>query len=100
IDPLDMIAEYGADATRLSLVIGSTPGNDTKLSTEKVASFRNFTNKLWNIARFVLTSVEKVEHVEHIEPKTLADKWILGRLSEVTKKVTELQESFHLSLAG
>ncbi|NBT37233.1 MAG: valine--tRNA ligase, partial [Actinobacteria bacterium] len=56
IDPLDMIAKYGADATRLSLVIGSTPGNDSKLSEEKIAGYRNFTNKLWNISRFVLES--------------------------------------------
>lgn len=100
IDPLDMIAKYGADATRLSLVIGSTPGNDVKLSEEKIAGFRNFANKLWNIARFVAMTAGELRHVESAEAKTLADRWILGRLTEVTKRVTELQASYQLSLAG
>lgn len=100
IDPLDMIAEYGADATRLSLLIGSSPGNDMKLSVEKIASFRNFTNKLWNIARFVLSNVENVEVVEDVEAKTLADKWILAKFSQVSKEVTEHLEKYELSLAG
>ncbi len=100
IDPVDMIAKYGADATRLSLVLGNSPGNDLKLSEDKIAGFRNFTNKLWNIARFVFTRVENVEHVEVVEVKTLADRWILGRFAEVTDKVTKLHESYDLSLAG
>lgn len=100
INPLDMIEEYGADATRLSLLIGGTPGNDMKLSVEKIASFRNFTNKLWNISRYVFSSVENVEGVENVEPKTLADKWILARLSEVTNEVTDHFEKFELSLLG
>src|SRR3989344_1007545 len=58
IDPLDMIAKYGTDATRLSLLVGNTPGNDMKLSEEKIAGFRNFTNKLWNISRFMLLNIE------------------------------------------
>ncbi len=100
IDPLDMIVEYGADATRLSLLVGATPGNDMKLSIDKIASFRNFTNKLWNIARFVFSSVEKVESIDSVEPETLADKWILGRLSEVTKSATKHYEKFEYSLLG
>lgn len=84
IDPLDMIAKYGADATRLSLTIGATPGNDSKLSEEKVAGFRNFTNKLWNISRFVFMTVGEVRHVEELPTsKTLADRWLLGRLAQV-----------------
>ena len=94
INPLDMISAYGADATRLSLVIGSTPGNDSKLSEEKIAGYRNFTNKLWNISRFVLGSVgagspgpsEGGKPRPYSQAITLADKWILGRLSEVTSK--------------
>jgi valyl-tRNA synthetase len=100
INPLDMIEKYGADATRLSLVLGNTPGNDLKLSEEKIAGFRNFTNKLWNISRFILSKMDKVASVEKVEPKTLADRWILGRFSEVVEKVTKLQESYDLSLAG
>lgn len=100
IDPLTMIEKYGADATRLSLVIGSSPGNDMKLSEEKIAGFRNFTNKLWNISRFVLGGVSSVRHIESVAPKTLADKWILSRFAEVTAKVTKMHESYDLSLAG
>lgn len=100
IDPIVMIEKYGADATRLSLVLGNTPGNDMKLSEEKIAGFRNFTNKLWNISRFIQMKTEGLKHVEEAEPKTLADRWILGRFAEVTKKVTDLHESFDLSLAG
>jgi len=100
IDPLDMIAKFGADATRLSLVIGSTPGNDSKLSEDKVAGYRNFTNKLWNIARFVLSSVETVEAVEHVEAKTLADRWILSRLADVTERMTTHLDAHEFSAAG
>ncbi|MCH8049771.1 class I tRNA ligase family protein, partial [Patescibacteria group bacterium] len=100
IDPLDMIKKYGADATRLSLVIGSTPGNDMKFSKEKVAGFKNFTNKLWNIARFVFVSVGNVESVGNVKGETLADRWVLGRFSEVVEKVTRHLEKFEYSLAG
>jgi len=100
INPLDMIEKFGADATRLSLVLGNTPGNDLKLSEEKIAGFRNFTNKLWNISRFILSKSQFVQIVQNPIPNTLADRWILGRFSEVVEKVTKLQEAYDLSLAG
>ncbi|HBY73831.1 MAG TPA: valine--tRNA ligase, partial [Candidatus Kerfeldbacteria bacterium] len=55
IDPLDMIAEYGTDALRIALVAGTTPGNDSRLYEEKIASYRNFVTKIWNVARYVQT---------------------------------------------
>lgn len=58
IDPLDMIQKYGADATRLSLIIGTGPGNDMKLSEDKVKGYKNFSNKIWNIARFIISTAE------------------------------------------
>lgn len=101
IDPLDMITKYGADATRLSLLLGNTPGNDLRLSEEKIAGYRNFVNKLWNISRFILTRVDNVHRVvDEPAAKTTADRWILGRLVEVTQKVTALHEAYDLSLAG
>ncbi len=100
IDPVDMIQKYGADATRLALVLGSTPGNDVKLSEEKIAGFRNFTNKLWNISRFVLTSVENVAVVARPEPKTLADRWILSRFARVQEQVTNHLDAHAFSAAG
>ncbi|MBI4435348.1 class I tRNA ligase family protein, partial [Candidatus Uhrbacteria bacterium] len=102
IDPLDMISAYGADATRLSLTIGSTPGNDSKLSEAKVAGYRNFTNKLWNISRFVFMQVDGVRHVAESElsPQSLADRWILSRFYTLQKEVTDHLESYEFSQAG
>jgi valyl-tRNA synthetase len=101
INPLDMIPKYGTDATRLSLVLGSTPGNDLKLSVEKIAGFRNFTNKLWNISRFMLLNIEQSSVDSKLPPaKTMADEWILNRLQEVTKESTKLIEDNNFSLAG
>ncbi len=101
IDPLDVSAKYGTDAVRLSLVIGSAAGADTKLGEEKIAGYRNFTNKLWNISRFVLTGVADTKRVAtQPEPKTDADTWLLKRL-EVTKLfVTQKLEQFEFSAAG
>lgn len=102
IDPLVTISEYGADATRLALVIGSTPGNDSKVSQDKIAGFRNFTNKLWNISRFILTSVEASGRVtaDDLNPRTLADRWVLNEFNEVLHDVTELVDDYKLSAAG
>ncbi len=102
IDPLDMIKLYGADATRLSLVIGSTPGNDSKLSEAKVAGYRNFTNKLWNISRFVLSSVDRdaTKVAKNPEPHTLTDRWILSRLASLQLEVTKHLEAYEFSQAG
>ena len=93
IDPLTMKAKYGADATRLSLVVGSTPGNDVKLSEEKIESYRSFVNKLWNISRFVFMSVSDVHKVASMPvPKTDADAWILNRLNTVIASVTDMMD--------
>ncbi len=101
INPLDTIAEYGADATRLSLVIGNSPGNDLRLSVDKVAGYRNFTNKLWNIARFMLINIDKPQSVVDLPvANTLADRWILNRLGKVAGEVTENIEKFNFSYAG
>lgn len=94
IDPLDIIPDYGADALRLSLFVGSTPGNDMRLYKEKIAGYRNFVNKLWNVARYILMSVESTDQSGVPEPKTLADKWILSRLQSVIESTTtHIQES-------
>jgi valyl-tRNA synthetase len=101
IDPLDMIAKYGTDATRLSLLLGNTPGNDMKLSEEKIAGFRNFTNKLWNISRFMLLNIDDPKiNTQEPKAKTLADAWILERLSMVVGKTSENIEKFNFSMAG
>lgn len=105
LDPLDMTAKYGTDATRLSLLIGATPGNDTKLSEDKVAGFRNFTNKLWNIARFMRMQMNDVERVistlaQRPVGDSLADRWILVLLDQVIIEVTKDIEEYRFSMAG
>jgi valyl-tRNA synthetase len=101
IDPLDMIAKYGTDATRLSLLLGSAPGNDMKLSEEKIAGFRNFANKLWNISRFVLLTIPnpKADCLEPV-PDTFVGKWILSKLQEMINVTTDSLEAFNFSYAG
>ncbi len=102
IDPLDVIDKYGTDAVRLSLMIGSTPGSDTRLSDEKVAGYRNFSNKLWNIARFILTTCDFTSRALeiHKEKLTLADTWILHQLAFTQERVTQAIEQYQFSLAG
>lgn len=106
IDPLDMIQKYGADALRLSMVIGSAPGNDIRLYEEKIAGFRNFVNKIWNAARFAMMQDGdkrrrgQLTAPTRILPKTLADKWILTRTQQIIKDVTDDLENFRFSDAG
>ncbi|MBI4262641.1 valine--tRNA ligase [Candidatus Uhrbacteria bacterium] len=101
IDPLDVIAKYGADPVRLSLIIGSTPGNDVRLYDEKIAGFRNFVNKLWNIGRFILSNKANSQFpIPNSQPQTLADRWMLSRLHRVIQDVTNDIEAFRFSQAG
>ncbi len=100
IDPLEIIDKYGADTLRFSLLNGIAPGGDTRFSEEKVEGCRNFVNKLWNASRFVLMNAG--EEVPKPDPDrfTLADKWILHRLNEVTAEVNANMERCELGLAG
>ncbi|MFZ1720466.1 MAG: class I tRNA ligase family protein, partial [Candidatus Moraniibacteriota bacterium] len=102
LDPIDIIKQYGTDALRLALVIGSTPGNDLRLGDEKIESFRNFTNKLWNIGRYTASTntQDPTTTGDKYEIKSDADHWILSRLNDVTEEVTRLLENYQLSLAG
>jgi len=100
IDPIEVINQYGCDALRISLLIGISPGNDSRYYTEKIESGRNFTNKLWNISRFVLGTVEDVKHIDAVQPVTLADKWILSRFKTVAEELTQHLDRFEFSQAG
>lgn len=98
MDPLDLIAQYGADALRLSLVIGTAPGNDMRLSDEKVAGYRNFVNKLWNISRFILTSTNATNSTP--QPETIADHWILHEFNLLKEAITTHINEYRYSIAG
>ena len=100
VDPLDIIAEYGADALRFTLVTGNSPGNDMRFSEEKVAASRNFANKIWNAARFILMNIEGKDTGCALPEKLYtSDKWILNRFNSVTAAVTENLEKFELGMA-
>ena len=100
IDPLEEIDKYGADALRFTLATGNSPGNDMRYMPEKAEASRNFANKIWNAARFVLMNLDENEAAPHL-PETLAleDKWILTRYNDVVKEVTENLEKFELGIA-
>jgi len=100
IDPIDMINKYGTDAVRLSLLIGNTPGNDVRIGEEKIESFRNFSNKLWNISRFIIQKIEKTDSEEKIENITLADRWIIRKMSTLIEETTKDLEEYKFSQAG
>ncbi|MDR1927367.1 MAG: valine--tRNA ligase [Oscillospiraceae bacterium] len=103
IDPLDIIAQYGTDALRFALATGNSPGNDMRFSEEKVAASRNFANKLWNAARFLLMHLPADGAVAPL-PETLAledaDAWILSRQNTLVREVTESLEAFELGIAA
>ncbi|HEY5714090.1 MAG TPA: class I tRNA ligase family protein [Candidatus Gracilibacteria bacterium] len=128
IDPLEVIGEVGADAVRLSLVIGSTPGNPIPLGHNKIKGYRNFVNKLWNAGRFVKMQMgvskptpnpSLVREGGYCPPDkgdrpdlsgrgglfkegdlSLPDRWILSRFSTVAKEVSESLETYQISAAG
>jgi valyl-tRNA synthetase len=100
IDPLEMKKEFGADALRLSLLIGNTPGNDVKMSEEKIATSRNFVNKLWNISRFIISKNESFSSDYNKESLSLSDKWILSRLNKTIIESTDDLNNYSFSSAG
>ncbi len=103
INPVDMIEKFGTDAARLSLLIGSTPGNDMRLSEEKIASYRNFVTKLWNIYRYCVHADNRfalVEKVAKKDLKSLSDRWIVSRLNKTIEEITKNFDEYKFSLAG
>lgn len=100
IDPVEIVPKYGADALRLSMIIGQTPGKDTRLYEEKIAGYRNFCNKLWNVGRYVFDNVETKYLNQKIELKTSADHWIYERLQDAVEEITSDLESYRISDAG
>ena len=98
IDPLKIIDEYGADALRLTLATGNSPGNDMRFSSKKVEASRNFANKIWNASRFALMNldIDKIEIPSNLE---IEDKWILSKYNTLVKEVTNNLDKFELGVA-
>ena len=102
IDPLEVIAQYGADALRFMLVDGSTPGNDMRYIEKKVEAARNFANKLWNATRFVLMNLPEDFQPGLPEKSKLdmSDKWVLTKLNQVAGAMTDNLDHFEMGLAA
>ncbi len=100
IDPLEVIDTYGADALRFTLVTGNAPGNDMRYSDKKMESSRNFTNKIWNAARFVMLNLDDDTQAVLPEKLELEDKWILSHLNSTVKEMTANLDKFELGVAS
>lgn len=109
IDPLEIIDQYGADALRFMLTTGITPGNDMRFKTDKLESARNFANKLWNASRFVIMNLQnedgsfrEMADLSDLSKAALQDedKWIISRVNDAVKYITDTMEKFDLALAG
>ena len=98
IDPLEIIDQYGADALRLTLITGNAPGNDMRFYYERVEASRNFANKVWNASRFIMMNMEgkTITKPESLEP---VDKWIISKLNNLVKEVTDNMDNFELGIA-
>jgi valyl-tRNA synthetase len=104
IDPIEVMDEYGTDALRFTLATSSTPGNDMKLVPARIVGNRNFANKIWNASRFVIGQTAEIgggiPAVEALQPKSLADKWIVSRVQGLTVEATRLLDEYQFGEAG
>lgn len=99
VNPLDLTAKYGTDALRMALIVGNTPGSDLALAENKIKAYKLFANKLWNIARFVLSAIDGVDLSGTISLNE-KDRVTLAMLGDITKDVTEDIEQYRFYLAG
>src|SRR5829696_3561081 len=100
IDPLVLMDEFGTDALRFTMLVGSTPGNDTNVGPKKVESNRNFANKIWNVGRFVISAIGAQQTADNLADYTLADSWIWARLQRLVRDVERLFQTFQYGEAG
>ena len=102
MDPMDLVEEFGADAVRYALTTGSSAGNDIRLDERKLEASRNFANKLWNAARFVISNLDGAAGLEDWSRPTPAhrqDRWILSRLNRVAAEVQGFMEEYQFGEA-
>ncbi len=100
IDPLIIMDDLGTDALRFTLLVGSTPGNDTNVGVKKVEANRNFANKIWNAGRFVISAIDSQKEVIELGEYTLADSWIWARLQQLVRDVERQFQNFQYGQAG
>ncbi|MEW6544795.1 MAG: valine--tRNA ligase [Nitrospirota bacterium] len=104
IDPLEVMERYGTDALRFTLASMASPGRDIKLAEERIEGYRNFANKIWNAARFILMHLEAEEEGQAgplpAADRPFADRWILSRLNRTIGQVTESLEQYRFDQAS
>ncbi len=101
IDPLEIIDKYGADALRFTLITGNAPGNDMRFYYERVEASRNFANKVWNASRFIMMNLPEGGVDLNKKPcLTDADKWIISKMNDVIKDVTDNLTKYELGIAA
>ncbi len=100
IDPLDMITKYGADAVRMSLIIGTGPGNDSKMSEDKIKAYKHFANKLWNITRFIQTYTENISYDSTFTNYTTTDQALITERNVLVQTISEEIKQYKFYLAG
>ncbi len=100
IDPLDMIKEYGADAVRMSLIIGTGPGNDSKVSPDKIKAYKHFANKIWNITRFITSYTTSIKYDPSFTDYTDEDKKLIEEREELFKVITKEMDEYKFYLVG
>jgi valyl-tRNA synthetase len=100
VDPIEIIEKYGADALRMALIVGIGPGNDSNFDEQKVKAYKLFSNKLWNIARFVLENNPEMESDPEIAAQDETNKKHLDEFKELTKDVTADMENYRFYLAA
>ena len=102
VDPLEVIDKYGADALRFMVASGTSPGNDMRYSEDKVKACRNFANKLWNAARFIMMNLPDDFAVPEKLPESLAleDRWLISKINTLAKEVNDNLEKFELGVAA
>ena len=100
IDPLEIIEKYGADALRFALATGNSPGNDMRFSDERIEAARNFANKLWNAARFVMMNltIDKIE-LPAADKLSAEDKWILTKFEQCVQNVNTNLDNYEIGVA-
>ena len=102
IDPLEVISKYGADALRFTLATGNSPGNDMRISDERFEASRNFANKVWNAARFVMMNLDRDCDTESIDTSLRLedeDRWVLSVYNRTVREVRENLDKYELGIA-
>ncbi len=100
IDPLEVIKQYGADALRFMLATGNAPGNDMRFIEDKVKASRNFANKVWNAARFIMMNLPEGFKADALpENMTAEDKWVVSKFNTLAGEVNSNLEAFELGVA-